>query len=124
MNGYNNPETVIRKKRREKLKRIKRNRIIKMMLSFCLVFILAMMSGSIISYAKSSKQESPSYKYYTSVTIQEGDTLTTIAKENISPEFTSVSAYINEVRQMNHLDSEKIYSGQSLIIPYYSLEFK
>ena len=124
MNRYRSRDVVARRKKHETIKKMKRNRFIKLMFSFCLVFILAMMSGSIISYAKSSKEASPSYKYYNSITIQEGDTLTTIAKKYCTPEFDSVSSYINEVVQMNHIESETIYAGQNLIIPYYSEEFK
>ena len=124
MNIYERSDAVSRKKIRENIRRRKKNRFIKMMLSFCLIFTLAMMSGSIISYAKSSKTEIPSYKYYTRITIEDGDTLTTIAKQYISHEYASTSAYIDEVVQMNSIDSEVIYAGQNLLIPYYSEEFK
>ena len=69
-------------------------------------------------------------KYYTSITVQHGDTLSSIADrylsdKNISQEYKSADSYINEVCAINHLDEDDmIFAGENIIVPYYSYEFK
>ncbi len=65
------------------------------------------------------------HKYYTSVTVQPGDSLWSIAEENYVLGYDSPTDYIEEVMHINHLDDEnEIISGSSLVIPYYSEEIK
>lgn len=65
-----------------------------------------------------------SYKYYTSVQIEPGDTLWTLADRYADKEhYVSQDQYIAEVMSMNHLDDENIYAGNYLILPYYSADF-
>ena len=60
-------------------------------------------------------------KYYKSIEITDGDTLWSIAKENMSEEYDSVYAYIEEVMEMNNLESDQIHSGQYLTVAYYDV---
>jgi LysM repeat protein len=60
-------------------------------------------------------------KYYTSIDIAEGDTLWSIAAEHMSDGFQDEQTYINEIIRLNHLSSEEIHAGESLIIPYYEV---
>lgn len=65
------------------------------------------------------------HKYYTSVTVQPGDSLWTIAEEHYALGYDSPADYIKEVMHINHIDDEnEIISGSSLVIPYYSEEIK
>ena len=67
----------------------------------------------------------PSYKYYTSYTVAEGDNLNALAKKNMTKEYHSSSDYIAEVVSINHLIcASDIYTGQKLILPYYSTDIK
>ena len=71
-----------------------------------------------------AKEEKPMIKYYTSIEVNQGDTLTSIAKDHIVG-YSSVSDYIDEVKFMNSLkDVDDIRAGQKLYIPYYSTEIK
>lgn len=65
----------------------------------------------------------PSYKYYTSIQVQKGDTLWNIASEHISGEYASMTDYIEEICEINHVSDSDIHSGQYLTIPYYSNEY-
>lgn len=58
-------------------------------------------------------------KYFKCITVDEDDTLWSIAKENISEEYASISDYIDEVKSINNLVGDKIYNGATLVIPYY-----
>jgi len=65
-----------------------------------------------------------SYKYYTSVRIEPGDSLWTLADRYADQgHYTSRGQYIAEVMRMNHLAGEDICVGNYLILPYYSTEF-
>ncbi len=65
-----------------------------------------------------------SYKYYTQIIVEKGDTLWNIAEEYIDfAHYDSVKDYVKEVCTINHCEADNIISGQSLIIPYYSNEF-
>ena len=71
------------------------------------------------------KADSNSYKYYTSVEVKPGDTLTSIAKKYITPEYASVSEYVDEICKYNHIGSgDKIHAGKYISVMYYSDEIK
>ena len=108
---------IIRKRRRNR-------RLIKFTFSFTLLLILLLSFGSILSYAKSSKEDVPVYKYYKSIEIKSGETICSIADQYLSDEYESKEQYMNEVIQINALKEDTIHNGQYLIIPYYSQELK
>ncbi|MDE5747742.1 MAG: LysM peptidoglycan-binding domain-containing protein [Acetatifactor sp.] len=88
-----------------------------------LVMAFALSYHALISHANMDL-ENVSYKYYTSVQIQPGDTLWNLADRYADCEhYASQEQYITEVMNMNHLDGEDIYAGNYLILPYYSTEF-
>lgn len=59
-------------------------------------------------------------KYFKCIDVEYSDTLWSIAEDNISEEYASVEDYIAEVKSINGLTSDKIYSGATLVIPYYA----
>ena len=71
-----------------------------------------------------SEPKAPTYKYYTSIRVSSGDTLWDIAREYRTEEYSDISSYIAEVREINHLSSNQITDGMYLCIPYYSEEYK
>lgn len=54
-----------------------------------------------------SEPKAPTYKYYTSIRVSSGDTLWDIAKEYRTEEYSDISSYIAEVREINHLSSTR-----------------
>lgn len=88
---------------------------------FC--FIIAIVMFSIIFLRTTSAQAAPAevtYKYYTSIQVEAGDTLWTIASEHISAEYDDLNEYITEVCSINHISKDEIHAGQYLVIPYYA----
>ena len=79
--------------------------------------------------AQAKRQEKASYKYYTSITVEQGDTLWSIAEEQLAdPEtasfYTNMHSYIEEVQTINGLqDLHWIKAGRNLIVPYYASEY-
>ena len=61
-----------------------------------------------------------SCKYYTSIEVQSGDTLWSIASDHITEEYCDMNAYIDEVCSINKISQNEIHAGQYLTIPYYS----
>lgn len=91
--------------------------------AFCisiLITFLIICSGMVIADAAVSEEvHVDQYKYYTSIQIEKDDTLWSIAGNYVSGTNTTIN-YINEIKEINHLDSDLIYQGQNLIIYYYS----
>jgi len=59
-------------------------------------------------------------KYFKVIDVEVDDTLWSIAEEYISEEYNSIDDYIQEVKNIHNLTGDKIYSGGSLVIPYYA----
>lgn len=90
-----------------------------------LCICLAALFISICCFSLSAEGSStPTYKYYKSVEVQNGDTVWTIANHNMGDEYASVQEYIEEVEAINHIDADTITTGQTLILPYYSTELQ
>lgn len=65
------------------------------------------------------------YKYFTYHEIEKGDTLHDLAKEYISYEFyDNIQEYIEEVKEINHMENDLIIAGNMLVLPYFSTEHK
>ena len=92
--------------------------------SIILIAILAV-TGSIL-FSTTKAQAAPvehSYKYYTSIQIQKGDTLWSIADSYITDEYVDKKAYIQEICSINNISQDAIHSGQYITIPYYSSDY-
>ncbi|MBB5263773.1 LysM repeat protein [Catenibacillus scindens] len=59
-------------------------------------------------------------KYFTSYVVKSGDSLWDIADTYMTTGYSCVDEYIGEVIKANRLESDVIYPGQLLILPYYS----
>lgn len=57
--------------------------------------------------------------YYKSVYIQTGDSLWSIAEDNMTPEYDNIRDYIREIKRLNQISSDKIHAGAYLVVPYY-----
>lgn len=95
------------------------------LLSLCVlltVFFIISIGSSIKTDAKESSSIQDQYKYYTSIYIEEGDSLWTLAKQ-YAYEGISTTDYINELKKINSLDSDTIHSGCYLLVSYYMDEY-
>lgn len=64
------------------------------------------------------------HKYYTSVEIEEGDNLWSIADRYRANSGKSAEEYVKELKRINQLGEDIIYPGHYLAVPYYSAEVK
>ena len=91
-----------------------------------LATILFITIGSaIFGNSFSDAQESPiTYKYYKSIVIQPGDTLWDIALEYKTDDYGSAQEYVDELKEINSLESDSIQESKYLMIAYYDEEFR
>ena len=97
----------------------------------CLASLLAVFAATgmilicSVSYSAINSSASDGFKYYTSVTVEAGESLWDLAGEYVDGvHYDSRESYIAEVCSINHLtDVNSITVGQMLILPYYSSEY-
>lgn len=99
-----------------------RKNILIIIMTFSLIITASLSMNGFLS--KASGKDGTSYKYYKSITIENGDTLWSIAQEYMDAEhYDSINEYINEIRRMNALNNDDITYGRHLIVPYYEDEY-
>lgn len=110
-------------KRRLRRQREIRRRCMMLLMTACLVMVCAVSYHSLKSSANTG--DDLNFKYYTNITVSYGETLWEIADKYIDyNEYEDKNAYIEEVRNINHLDADaSIKAGQYLVVPYFSSDF-
>lgn len=91
---------------------------------FCLIAAFFLPKIFFVRVLAKEEYKPKIYKYYTSIEIQEGDTLWSIACQYADEEFISVQEYIEELKYINQLTSNRIFEGHYLTISYYSEHYK
>lgn len=112
-----------RKARREQMMReqhILRKRIFIFGVTLVLMFGMGVAFGTLLARAEETETEE-TYKYYTNIQIQKGDTLWEIADQYMDDvHYESKQEYILEVMRMNHMNDTHLTAGKKLIVPYYA----
>lgn len=91
------------------------------LLTVTLLVIGVLIGSNLLDSSRSEAENSkPSYKYYTSVQVESGDSLWSIADKYASSEYVDRDSYMKELLAMNHLSDTTIHSGQYLTVAYYS----
>jgi len=104
--------------RRRRQLQVRRNICI-LIFSIAAAVVLSIFVLSISTQA-SEYENAMEYKYYKSIEISKGDTLWSIAKENMDKNhYKNIFEYVNEVKAMNAMKSDSIVSGSYIIVPYY-----
>ena len=79
--------------------------------------------GTIHIFA-SSGDSRPYNKYYTSVRVEEGDTVWSIADRYIADSQVSKRDYVDEICRLNSLADGNVRSGDYIVVSYYSQDIK
>ena len=117
--GY---ETRKKSYRRTRAKRVKRYTYLSILLS---ALCLGGITYSKLTVEATQKKAQEPYKYYTEIRVQRGDTLWDIANKYMdSSVYRSLDDYMDEIREINSINYNRIYNGQQLIIPYYSEQLR
>lgn len=91
-----------------------------MILLGALIFTVILLSSFTISTQVFAQKSPAKEKLVTSVRIEEGDSLWSIAERHITEEYSDIRTYINEIKRSNGLTSDVIHEGAYIIVPYYS----
>ena len=119
--------TIQERQERARIRRKKQVAKQKMVLLLATVLIITIGSivfGCIFSSAKEQEDNVIQYKYYKSITIQSGDSLWSIAEKYCTDDYESTQAYVDELKQLNALNSETIHAGQHLLVAYFDTEYR
>ncbi|MDO5381813.1 MAG: LysM peptidoglycan-binding domain-containing protein [Eubacteriales bacterium] len=92
-----------------------------LIITFSIAAIISL--GSIIVKASDNSHKKEEYRYYTSITIEDSDTLWSIEdKYNNGNE--DKNTYINNIIQLNNMNSDVIKKGSNILVYYYSDQIK
>lgn len=117
---FNYSELRIRNNRANRIKELKRNVFI-FVISLILFIILAITFFSISGNA-SDGSEVTLYKYYKSIEIQPGDTITSLSNIYISDGYESSNDLAMDIMFINNIDRNTVLkSGCYIIVPYYDI---
>ncbi len=82
-----------------------------------IIVISLFLLGSVRTQAASAEA---THKYYTSIRIDSGDTLWSIAEDYITEDYHDMNEYIEEVCSINKICGDEIHAGAYITVPYYS----
>lgn len=85
-----------------------------------LAMVMSCIFGKTLVMASAEESAPSGQRYYTSIEIQKGDTLWSIAGTYRKGSGMNTKEYIRELKQMNRLLSDDIQAGEFLTIVYYS----
>lgn len=93
-----------------------------MILAVVLIMLLSSIFGWSLMYVMAEDEATMSpEKYYTSIRLEDGDTLWSIAERYMDSE-ESVADYVSELRQINSLSDDHIDAGHYLTVRYYNFQ--
>ncbi|WP_026490673.1 LysM peptidoglycan-binding domain-containing protein [Butyrivibrio sp. XPD2002] len=109
---------ALAKRRRERAAR--RRLVILGVMTSVIIFMAIILSFSFSSDASSKNNEQ--YKYYTSVSVNVGDSVWTIAEEYMDDlHYRSTKEFVNDIARINKISPDTMLkAGTNLIVPYYS----
>lgn len=85
-----------------------------------IIFTSGMLTNGLIRNL--AREKTTGYnKYYTSVRLEEGDTLWNLAERYNKYSVKSMEEYIRELKNMNCLTDDKIHAGNYLTVSYYEV---
>jgi hypothetical protein len=91
-------------------------------ISFILIAVIFVGRIFVVN-AADQKDKEVMHRYYTSITIQQNDTLWELSDQyNTGSE--DKSSYIRQIMSMNNMTSDTLYQGENILVYYYSDEVK
>lgn len=92
----------------------------KLVICFAALLILVNICGFMMTNAFADEAVSPAlHPYYTSIQVEEGDSLWSIASRYSAKSPMDTQEYISELKRMNQLTSDTIHAGHYLTVVYY-----
>lgn len=94
---------------------------------FFLIAVMVMIGSSFFGHSlmnvmAEGPEQTALYKYYTSIEIQQGDSLWNIAEVYGKGSGRTTKDYVKELKRMNNLGEDTIHAGSYLTVFYYAGE--
>ena len=89
-------------------------------IALCIAVIIVIGSFLLGSVRAQAASAEVTQKYYTSIQINSGDTLWSIAEDYITEDYRDMNEYIDEVCSINKICRDEIHAGAYITVPYYS----
>lgn len=91
------------------------------------LLLLILLTGPVSKLFSSSSsvveaEQNLSEIQYKIIEVKKGDSLWTIAQDNMGPGYSSIRFYIREIKKCNQLKSDNVIAGTYLMLPYYEVE--
>lgn len=102
------------------VKKLDKLNLIKVLLVVLFISTLGLLGFYFNSFNVSADNPITRKKQVTSLRIEKGDTLWSIAQEYRTEEYDDIYEYIDEIKASNGLYTDTIHEGKYIIIPYYS----
>ncbi len=122
---YYKPErrTSRRISRAERIARRRRARA-KKLAAFFMTLVIMTAIGLFIGIkltttSANADTKAPRQKYYKEYQIEKGDTLWSIAEEEMGPGWSDIREYVYEVEVLNGIEGDSLTAGYYLQLPYY-----
>ena len=91
-----------------------------LILLIILVMLISCFFGRTLVMANAEESSPSGQRYYTSIEIQKGDTLWSIAGTYRKGSGMSIREYIKELKRMNRIETDAIEAGDFLTVVYYA----
>lgn len=85
-----------------------------------LAFLTGFFGRTLLSAYAEEEYIKPVKRYYTSIQLQPGDSLWNIAEEYIDGSGYTKKEYVEILKRMNGLSSDRIHAGQYLTVVYFA----
>ncbi len=99
-----------------KKKKQLRKQFVLFILTVIVLFISCAFFGNILTSAHDKNEVNTKNDCYTSIAIQYGDTLWSIAETYMPEDYSSVQDYIKHLKKINNLKSDDLQAGKYLIV--------
>ncbi len=88
------------------------------LLFICMMF-MSCFFGKTLVLAGEEEKDGPCRRYYTTITVQKGDSLWSIAKTYSQGSELGIREYIQELKTINGMASDRINAGDYITIVYF-----
>lgn len=85
-----------------------------------IVMIMSCFFGKTLVMANGESDDTVYNRYYTTIEVEKGDTLWSIAKTYYHHSGMSVREYVYEVKLINGMVSDEIHAGNMISVEYYA----
>lgn len=101
---------------------------LRLLLICAIISVFMVIAFTKITAIAGEESKSVLFKYYTAVEVMPGDTLWDIADKYYQyqqyEDYKDIREYINDIKRLNNMSDDTIYSGEQIIVTYYSPEYK